>query len=165
MKSLFFIRHAKSSWAEPYLSDHERPLNTRGRRDAPLMAQRLLSTKISPDGLLVSSAKRAKKTAKYFRDAFSIDKDQVLIQDELYHASPKTIERAIRQLPDKWSTVLIFGHNPGFTDVANALKNDQYIGNVPTCGIVGATIDVKKWKDFELEKARRTAFLYPKQVT
>jgi phosphohistidine phosphatase len=129
------------------------------------MADRLRATKTKPDGMVVSSAKRARKTAKFFRDAFGIAKDQILIQDELYHASPKTIERVIRQLPDKWSTVLIFGHNPGFTDVANELKNDDYIGNVPTCGIIGATTDVKKWKDFELAKAKRTSFMYPKQVT
>lgn len=164
MKHLFFVRHAKSSWADPYLSDHDRPLNSRGKRDAPLMAERLAATKVRADGVLVSSAKRAKKTAKVFREAFGLSKDQVIVQEELYHASPKTIQRAIRQLPDNWKTVLVFGHNPGFTELANLLKNDEYIGNVPTCGIVGAAADVKAWEDFQLSEAKRTSFLYPKQV-
>ena len=164
MKYLFFVRHAKSSWSDTSLHDHDRPLNGRGKRDAPRMAQRLLGLGVSPHGILTSTAKRARATAKVFREAFGLSKKQVLKKENLYHAGPREIQREISKLPNAWNTVLVFGHNPGYTDLANRLQNDAFIDNVPTCGIVGAQIDIGDWKDFTLEAAKRTTFLYPKQV-
>jgi phosphohistidine phosphatase len=162
MKTLYFIRHAKSSWDDAMLDDHDRPLNKRGKHDGPIMARRLLGIDVVPDGLLSSSAKRARQTAKYFEDVLSID--NAIYLRELYHAWPSTIEAQIRSIPEEWDTVLVFGHNPGYTELANQLKNDLYIGNMPTCGIVGASSDVKEWKDFTLASAKRIAYLYPKQT-
>lgn len=162
MKHLYFIRHAKSSWDDPALSDHDRPLNKRGRRDGPLMARRLLGFDVAPDAILSSSAKRARQTAAYFKDVLGVENAVYL--RELYHAWPDTIEAQIRNLPDEWSTALVFGHNPGYTDLANRLENDLYIENVPTCGIIGARSNVKLWKDFSLAGAQRVAYLYPKQT-
>ncbi|TXF91290.1 histidine phosphatase family protein [Neolewinella aurantiaca] len=162
MRTLYFIRHAKSSWDDPTLDDHSRPLNKRGRRDGPVMARRLLGIDVAPDGLLSSTAKRTRQTAAYFKDILSVE--NTIYLRELYHASPQTIEAQIKKLPDEWETVLIFGHNPGYTDLANRLKNDVYLENVPTCGIVGARSDVDEWKDFTLEGAKRIAYLYPKQT-
>lgn len=145
------------------LKDHDRPLNSRGRKDAPLMAKRLTKEERKIDGILTSSAKRAQQTAKVFAEAYGLGKDGILKEKKLYHAGPKTIERCIQKLPDDWDTVLVFGHNPGYTEVANKLKNDDYIGNVPTCGIVGSRSDAKKWSKWEMGEAKRTAFYYPKQ--
>lgn len=164
MKEIYFIRHAKSSWDDPSLTDHDRPLNNRGKRDAPRMAHRLVGLGTSPDGILTSTAKRAKRTARAFREAFGLGKANVIEREELYHAGPRQIEAAIQRLPADWKTVLVFGHNPGYTDVANALQHNNYIDNVPTCGIVGARIDVDDWQKFSLKAATRTTFLYPKQV-
>ena len=164
MKTVYFIRHAKSSWDDATLSDHDRPLNARGKRDAPRMALRLLELDNKPDGILTSSAKRAKQTAKAFREAFGLSKEVFIVRKELYHAWPDMIEQQVRLLPNRWNTVLVFGHNPGFTEVANQLQHDAYIGNVPTCGITVATMDVESWGDFQLSAARRVAYLYPKQV-
>lgn len=162
MKNLYFIRHAKSSWGDVMLDDHDRPLNNRGQRDAPVMARRLLGIDVAPDGILSSTANRARQTAGQFMDILSVD--NAIYLRELYHAWPSTIEAQIRNLPNEWKTVLVFGHNPGYTDLANQLKNDLYIGNLPTCGIVGASSDVKEWKDFTLASAKRIAYLYPKQT-
>ena len=164
MKEVYFVRHAKSSWSDPSLIDHDRPLNKRGKRDAPRMARRLVGLGVSPDGILTSTARRARRTARAFREAFGLGKDDVIQRGELYHAGPRQIERQIRTLPDSWKTVLVFGHNPGYTDVANLLDHDQTIDNVPTCGIVGARARIDSWEDFELSRAKRTTFMYPKQV-
>ena len=162
MKHVYLVRHAKSSWADPDLKDHDRPLNARGRSDAPRMAARLKKDGVQIDGILTSSAKRARQTAQAFADAYGMGKDGILKEKKLYHAGPKTIERCIQQLPDDWDTVLVFGHNPGYTEAANALKNDDYIGNLPTCGIVGSKSDTKKWNKWKLSDAKRTLFYSPK---
>ncbi len=144
------------------LKDHDRPLNGRGRRDAPNMAARLVKEGVRVDGILTSTAKRARQTAQCFTEAFGLGKKQVLQDKNLYHAGPKTIQKCIQELPEDWKTVLVFGHNPGYTEVANALENDDYIGNVPTCGIVGSKADTKKWSKWKLAEAERISFLYPK---
>ncbi|MEM9527404.1 MAG: hypothetical protein AAGA31_12390, partial [Bacteroidota bacterium] len=117
-----------------------------------------------PDGILTSTAKRARQTAKAFSEAFGMGKDQVIAEEQLYHAWPDTIEANVRKLPEDWHCVLVFGHNPGYTDLANLLRHDEFIGNVPTCGIVFARQAVKNWVDFRLKEARRIDFYYPKQV-
>lgn len=145
------------------LKDHDRPLNARGKKDAPHMAARLAKEGVKIDGILTSSAKRTRQTAQAFAEAFGLGKARITKEKKLYHAGPKTIERCIQDLPDDWSTVLVFGHNPGYTEVANVLRNDAYIGNVPTCGIVASTSDAKHWSDWKMAQARRTAFHYPKE--
>jgi phosphohistidine phosphatase len=162
VKYVYLVRHAKSSWADMNLKDHERPLNGRGRRDAPRMAARLAREGLRVDGILTSTAKRARQTAQSFAEAFGLGKKAVIQDKNLYHAGPKTIQKCIQKLPDDWKTVLVFGHNPGYTEAANALLNDDYIGNVPTCGIVASQADVKKWSKWKLDDAERTDFLYPK---
>lgn len=164
MKTLYFIRHAKSSWDNPDLRDHDRPLNPRGLRDAPRMANRLLGMDVVPNGILTSSARRAQQTAQFFRDALNVSPENVIVAQELYHAWPDVISDHIKQLPDEWETVLVFGHNPGYTALTNQLDNDLYIGNVPTCGISGAKSNIEQWSDFVLSEARRFVYLYPKQV-
>lgn len=163
MKTIYFVRHAKSSWDDPMLRDHDRPLNKRGLRDAPHMAARLVKLNAAPDGVLTSSAKRAQQTAAFFTAALGVDANHTLVDEQLYHAWPDTIADRIRKLPEDWDTVLLFGHNPGYTDLANQVKNDRYIDNVPTCGITVATADVDDWGEFKLKEARRVGFMYPKQ--
>ncbi|NJC25377.1 SixA phosphatase family protein [Neolewinella antarctica] len=163
MKTIYFVRHAKSSWSDFQLADHDRPLNKRGKKDAPRMANRLVESGASPDGILTSTAKRARRTARAFQEAFDVPDDRIIKKKSLYHAVPRGIEEKITALPDEWDTVLVFGHNPGYTDLANQLDHDGTIDNVPTCGIVGARIAIKSWADFSLSKAKRFTFMYPKQ--
>ena len=162
MKEVYLVRHAKSSWADPEQKDHDRPLNSRGKKDAPHMAARMAKSGLRVDGIVTSSAKRARQTARAFTEAFGLSKSQVIKEKKLYHAGPKTIEKVIQDLPKDWNTVLVFGHNPGFTEAANVMQNDDYLGNVPTAGVVGCVLKTKKWSKWKLSEAKRTAHYYPK---
>ena len=162
MKTLFLIRHAKSSWDDPLLSDKDRPLNKRGHRDAPFMGQLLAEKGVQPDLLLSSHANRAFTTALYFASALGMDRDVVLVDEAIYEASPGDLFRIIQQLPDEKQVVLLFGHNPGFTLLANYFQGFHF-ANVPTCGIVQLDLDIDKWQDMAPEKGRMSNFYFPKQ--
>lgn len=161
MKTVFFIRHAKSSWNDPSLKDHDRPLNKRGFRDAPLMAMALKSKVSPPDLLLSSTAKRAKSTALYFQEALQLGDDKLLLDKQLYHAYPETIEQIIQSQQDHLNSLAIFAHNPGLTMIANLIQG-ELIENVPTTGIVHSVCAVTKWADWSLVNASQKAFWYPK---
>ncbi|WP_020569252.1 SixA phosphatase family protein [Neolewinella persica] len=163
MKTIYFVRHAKSSWDDISLDDHDRPLNARGKRDAPVMADRLAELQVIADGLISSTAKRAKDTSEAFRLALNISAANCQYDRSLYHAWPASIEKRVRDVSDDWSTVLFFGHNPGYTDLANRLQHNAYIGNVPTCGIIMVEADIDNWEDFSFAEARRAGYFYPKQ--
>lgn len=158
MKKLFIVRHAKSDWANFNLSDFERPLNSRGLRDAPEMANRLTEKNIKIDLLVSSSANRALTTAQFFAPEFNID---VLKVDELYHASVKTFYKVIGSIKDEFNSVAIFSHNPGITDFVNELTPTK-IDNMPTCGIFAINVFSNSWLDFELVKKEFSFFDYPK---
>lgn len=162
MKTVFLVRHAKSSWAHPELSDIERPLNPRGLRDAPFMAGMLKKKGVEPDAIFSSPAVRAITTATFFKNAFGMDGEDVHLRDEIYEAIPQTIVRLIQLLPENLNTVMLFGHNPTFTGVAN-LFSERYIGNVPTCGIVHLETAAKNWSSFDESNTRLVAYHYPKQ--
>ncbi len=161
MKTVFFIRHAKSSWENPGLSDIERPLNKRGLRDAPFMAKLIKGKNIKPDKLISSPANRAYTTAQYFSTELNIPEQAIVIRKEIYHAYPEEVLRIIRNLDDNDSVIFLFGHNPCFTSLANRFSN-EYIPNVPTCGIVKVEAKVEKWGDFE-KHGKLKAFHFPKE--
>lgn len=162
MKTVYLIRHAKSSWDHPDLRDIERPLNERGLRDAPFMAKLLAGKGVKPDAILSSPAVRALSTAAFFKAELGLEGEDMLIRDDIYEAIPMTIVRLIQLLPEDVETVLIFGHNPTFTGVANLFSKD-YISNVPTCGIVAIRADISHWPDFKEGKAEVTEYYHPKQ--
>ncbi len=162
MKTIYFVRHAKSSWDHGNLRDIERPLEARGLRDAPLMAKVLKSKGVNPDLLLSSPATRAYSTALFFADAFEIDRRDVQLQPRIYEAFSEDILAIIEQLPAEADTVLLFGHNPTFTNIANRFSK-KHIDNVPTCGIFKVEAKVQSWKDFQAPTAQMTEFHYPKQ--
>lgn len=164
MKNLILIRHAKSSWADWSLDDIDRPLNARGKRDAPVMAEFLTKQINSIDAIVSSPAKRARKTALHFAKAYGLEKDDIQIVDGIYHASPNQILENIFSFQSDWSTVLLFGHNPGFTYFADEYA-DQSIDNVPTCGIVHIQTEIENWQDLDPTKARVANFYYPKMFT
>lgn len=161
MKTVYFIRHAKSSWENPGLSDIERPLNNRGQRDAPFMGKLIKGKNIKPDKLISSPANRAYTTATYFANALDIPEKAILVRKEIYHAYPEEVLNIVRNLDDSDNIVLVFGHNPCFTSLANQFSN-EYIPNVPTCGIVKVSANVDQWSAFE-KKAGLTDFYFPKQ--
>ena len=161
-KTVYFIRHAKSSWADPGLRDFDRPLNKRGLRDAPFMAQRLYQLVGKMDKIITSPANRAKTTAYYFAKAFGIAEKEVLLKPEVYHAYSDTLVQVVKEFDDNWESVCLFGHNPGFTSVAN-LFSASFIDNVPTCGIVEIGGGFSSWKGFGDMSTKVLNIHYPKQ--
>ena len=161
MKILLLIRHAKSDWANPLLRDFDRPLNDRGKKDAPKMAERLLERKIRIDAFISSPAKRAAKTATIIAEAFGKGKDKIIFKDKLYLASPDFFRDTVKGLEKDWDTVAIFSHNEGITDYANELTSVR-VDNIPTCGIFAVKADIKSWKEFEKAEKEFWFFEYPK---
>jgi phosphohistidine phosphatase len=162
MKTVYLVRHAKSSWEHPDLRDIERPLNERGLRDAPFMAKLLKSKGVKPDALISSPAVRALTTATIFKNEFELDGKDLLIRDDLYEVHPQQVTKLISLLPEDFNTVMLFGHNPCFTMVANRFTKN-YIANIPTCGIVQMDADVQHWMDFSEKTATVKAHFFPKQ--
>jgi phosphohistidine phosphatase len=160
-KQLILIRHAKSDWNTDALNDFDRPLNDRGKRDAPVMAHRLLDKKIKIDAFVASPAKRAKKTAFIFAKEYKADKDKIIFIEELYAAPEQTFYDVITGMNDKFDTIAIFSHNPGITDFANGLT-DKRIDNIPTCGIFAVRINAKHWSDFKNAEKEFWFADYPK---
>lgn len=162
MKTVYLVRHAKSSWDYHSLRDEERPLNDRGLRDAPFMAKLLKQKGVEADAIISSPAVRALTTATFFKIELGIEGEDIIIKDEIYEAMSTTIVKLIQKLPEDLNTVMLFGHNPTFTSVAN-IFHDDYIPNMPTCSIVRIDGNVKNWMEFNDAKAKVTEFHYPKQ--
>lgn len=161
MKIVLLIRHAKSDWGDPSLSDFDRPLNGRGKEDAPVMAHRLLDNKIEIDAFISSPAKRAKKTAGIFAKAYKTKKDAMIFRDELYGASESVFWDVIANADKKFDSIAIFSHNPGLTDFANLLTSTR-VDNIPTCGVFAVKAHCDKWKDFKEAEKEFWFFDYPK---
>jgi phosphohistidine phosphatase len=162
MKSIFFIRHAKSSWDNATISDFERPLNERGKHDAPEMAKRLAKKDIKIDAFISSPAKRAKKTAQIFAEAFEVEKDDIIYVPELYNASLPVFSRIIRSLDEELKSIAIFSHNPGITEFVNTLTSEIRIDNIPTCGIFAVRFPEGSWAEFDTAVKEFWFFDYPK---
>jgi phosphohistidine phosphatase len=160
MKTLLLVRHAKSSWDQPGLTDFERPLNERGKRDAPEMGRRM-KERIAIDLFVSSPAKRAKKTAKIFAEAYGVDKEDILFIEELYSASPDTFAEVVASIQDKYNTIAVFSHNPGITDYANSLTNTR-IDNIPTSAVFAVQAHTDNWKDFAAAEKTFLFFDFPK---
>ena len=161
MKQLILIRHAKSDWNNAELADIDRPLNERGKRDAPAMAHRLLDKKIKIDAFIASPAKRAAKTAKIFAGEFGKKKEKVVLEDRLYLAEPSAFFEVIAGVDDDRDCVALFSHSNGITDFANLLT-DRRVDNIPTSGIFAVKVDCDSWKDFQQAKKEFWFFDYPK---
>jgi phosphohistidine phosphatase len=165
MKTLYLIRHAKSSWDDPEQADIERPLNKRGKKDAPNMARRLKEKRVAPDVMITSPATRAFDTCLLFAKILDFDKDKIKTEKRLYHADEDQILKVLQDLKDHdrddEEVVLLFGHNPGLTEFANMLL-DENIDNIPTCGIVKAKLKIKHWKEAYFGCGELEFFDFPK---
>ena len=145
MKSITFIRHAKSSW-EYQLPDEKRPLNKRGLFDAEFMSSLDIVNSFQPDAVFCSSAKRTRETCRFFlKNTFSSE-IEVQYLDQLYDFSGSKLEAFIHTIDSSLSNVIIFVHNHALTSIVNA-KGDQYIDNIPTCGIVKLNFKTNNWSE------------------
>lgn len=141
--------------------DFDRSLNERGRRDAPMMAQRLLDKKITIDAFLSSPAKRALATAGAFAEAYKAGKKSIITSPKLYHAAPATFYEVISSMEDEITTAAIFSHNPGITSFVNTLTSTQ-VDNMSTCSIFAVKAETDHWKNFKPAKKSFWFFDYPK---
>ena len=162
MKSIWLIRHAKSSWKDISLRDFERPLNSRGKRDAPFMGQKLYEVGFMPDMVISSPAKRAKLTAIEICKAINFSIDDIIFEQFIYGAEVSNLLHLINNLRDKTNTVCIFGHNPTLTDFCNYLSGSN-IYNIPTCGIAEISFDTDHWSNISKELGELKRFDYPKK--
>lgn len=161
MKKLLIIRHAKSSWANSNETDFERPLNDRGRMNAPEMAVRLVKRNVLPDAIISSAAKRTVETSLLMMKQLGLQQQQLVKKQELYLATPETILETILLLDDAWQTAAIIAHNPGVTDFVNSICEVK-VDDMPTCAVYAVDIKTDSWKNFSTAAKEFLFFEYPK---
>ena len=161
MKTLFLIRHAKSSWDDATLADKDRPLNDRGRRDAPKMGERLAKREVKPDLILSSPAVRALSTAEIIAEKLDCRRTDIVVTERLYAADVDDLLDVIHHLGDEVECVMLFGHNPELTELAHRLSGE--IARMPTCAVAEFTFDAKSWARIDTIKPAEVLLDYPKK--
>ncbi len=162
MKTLYLVRHAKSSWEFSDLSDFERPLNNRGKNDAPVVGKFLKSQQILPDLMLSSPAVRALHTATIIAREIGYHQN-IQVNEKMYHAHTPELWHIVKSVPDKVNELMIFGHNPSFTEFANEMVT-QVIDNLPTCGVFAVNWHIKSWNDIKKGEGKFKFFEFPKNL-
>ena len=162
MKTLTIVRHAKSSWKHMSLRDRDRPLNKRGKRDAPEMGRRIDEAGIRPSLILSSPAARAWKTAKAIAEAINYPREFLQKEEDLYLASLDEILDVIVAQDNGFNNLMVVGHNPGLTDVANFLV-PGLTNNLPTAGVVSVQIDQDNWSLYERPATELLVHDWPKK--
>ena len=142
MKTLLIQRHAKSDWNDASLADHERPLNKRGKRQAPAMGELLRREDLLPDLILCSSARRARKTAEAIAEASGYP-GEIRLSRDLYAAPPEAYLEALHGLPDEYACVMVVGHNPGLEELLDVLTGES--ARLPTAALAQVVLDVEHW--------------------
>jgi len=164
MKSIFLLRHAKSSWSNPGLEDQHRPLNKRGKRDAPLMGERLKARNEDLDIILTSPALRAITTAELFADACGFPAEKIVHESDLYFSGARSLQSIIINQDDQYRALMLVFHNPDITEFANSIDATNQIYNMPTCGIVKLVSDIYLWRDWSRSNTEFEYFDYPKKL-
>jgi phosphohistidine phosphatase len=149
MRSLLLLRHAKSSWKDPALDDHERPLNRRGKRDVPRVGRLIAEQGLRPDLVLCSSARRARDTAFALLRACDYDRETRVLRT-LYLAGPEQLADHLRRLQAEPLRVMMIGHNPGLEELVEALSGE--VVKLPTAGLACLELDVDRWSEVALGK-------------
>ena len=160
MKTLYLVRHAKSSRDDPMLPDKDRPLNDRGKRDAPRMAKQLAKRDVKPDLILSSPARRALTTAELFAKNLDYKVNDIVIDKRLYATSPEGLLQVIHEHGDKPKRVMLFGHNPELTELAHRLSGK--ITDMPTCAVAEFAFDIKSWSNVGVQEPAKVTLHYAK---
>ncbi|MDF1520979.1 MAG: histidine phosphatase family protein [Brevefilum sp.] len=162
MKNLLLMRHAKSSWKVSGLSDHERPLKKRGRKDSKRIAQELDKNDLYPHVILSSSATRAKETVEVIVDTLDYE-NRIIFTDELYMAEPEDFVDVLSDLSDDEDTVLVVGHNPGMEAFLQMI--DGEIESLPTAALAHLVLAIESWQELSLDTMGDLIGLYrPKEL-
>jgi phosphohistidine phosphatase len=163
MKTVYLIRHAKSSWDDTVLSDFERPLNNRGRLDAPRMAALLHQRGAAPQLIICSSARRTTETAMYFAQEFAISPGLVQQEHALYDSTTAAYMDVLCSVPQDISSVILIGHNPTITRLANILSHNSQIDDMPTCAVACLHFEqAETWIDIRPQAGILHSFDYPR---
>lgn len=163
MRRLILVRHAKSSWTDPGLPDFDRPLNQRGRRDAPLMGQRLAETGWLPDRIVASPAQRARDTARLLAVALGYPEADIAWEPAIYEAEAHDLLAVVRRSAAELATIMLVGHNPGITDLTTLLTG-RMVEAVPTAGIVRLSVhEASTWRALRPGHGRLIALDSPKR--
>lgn len=164
MKQLYLIRHAKSSWLDSELTDFERPLNQRGRSNAPMMGEILQKKGFKPDVIISSPANRALTTARMMAEQLRYPLHEIQVKELIYEAHMQALLDFIRTLNNKFEKVMLVGHNPGFTLLAEYLTGTE-VKNLPTASIFAIEFPIKLWKEVDEKKGKRILYEYPKKYS
>ncbi|MGE0566355.1 MAG: histidine phosphatase family protein [Bacteroidia bacterium] len=163
MKKLILVRHAKSDWGNDTLRDIDRPLNERGYDAAYRISEWYKKNHDTPELIISSDATRAISTAAIFARELKTDTAKIILTSKVYEADVATLMGYLKNLPNEFNSVMIFGHNPGFTDLANALNSELFFENVPTCGLIGMELEIKKWSEARENCAKVYTQKFPKE--
>lgn len=162
MKTLTIVRHAKSSWSDSSIDDASRPLNKRGFRDAPFMAELMQKKKMKPDLIYSSHANRALTTAKFFAEALGYPQDDIKIERKIYFEGMSSILGIVENTAPNVNVVFLFGHNPDLTSLCMTLSGERLI-NLPTCGVFCVDFDIDDWGELTSGLGKKRFFEYPKK--
>lgn len=161
MKTLYIQRHAKSSWKFEGLSDQDRPLNKRGRNDAPLMGLELASRGVKPDLIVSSPAVRALTTATLVGKEMEYDPDDIVVDERIYGANKEELLEVVRGTPVEANCLIIVGHNESISEFANMLSPEP-VASLPTAGVVGLMFHCDSWYEIKRENAELLFYDFPK---
>ena len=160
-RTLFLVRHAKSSRDDVTLPDKERPLADRGKRDAPLMGKRLVKRQVKPDLILSSPARRALSTAGIIAKELNYRAEDIVVDERLYATDADMLLGVIGELSDKLTCVMLFGHKPEFADLAQRLSNESAL--MTTCAVAQFTFESTSWSSIGSTKPTEVLLDYPKK--
>jgi phosphohistidine phosphatase len=162
MKSLYLLRHAKSSWSVPGVSDQQRPLNERGLVDAPMMGARFRERGESLDHIVTSPALRARSTAELFAGACGFAPGAIEIDADLYFLGSGSVEAVILRQDDRLQSLMLVFHNPDITQFVNTIDYEIHVDNLPTCGLVKLSCDIAQWRDWSRSNSAFDYYDFPK---
>lgn len=163
VRTLYLVRHAKSSHDDPTLEDIDRPLNKRGKSDSKLMGELLYEKGVRIDKLLISPSKRTRSTAKRLAKQLDFDKDSIQIDSTIYRCRTQALLEAIRSVDNQYKSLMVIGHNPSTIQVANHFQKDTIFTEVPTCGIVAIEFQGASWETLGHKEGDFKFFDYPKK--
>lgn len=164
MLQLTLIRHAKSSWDDPTLSDFDRPLNKRGMKNAPLMGKIISKHGLVFDRIVASPALRAITTARLIAAKQGFPEQDIQQREELYDASGSELLDCVHSLDSQYQSIALVAHNPGLTDLCNRLGGES-IANLPTCAVAVIEFDLDDWEAVSDESGRLALYEYPRKYT
>jgi phosphohistidine phosphatase len=164
MRRLTLVRHAKSDWKNSELKDFDRPLNRRGLKEAPEMAELVAAQQLRPDLMLTSPAVRALETARVFAKALEYPLRRLKTEDRLYLGPATDILDVVRGIGSRVRHLMVFGHNPGLSEFAQSLTNDRELGELPTCAVYTMELDVRSWGDVRVGEAINASLSHPRSL-